>query len=426
MKNKIQKTKMYTYHIKDMMFVGTCKKNHLKVALCIVFGIIALVVLIIPHVMTTHKYIHHRRLTRYATDLKYILFWSKSKHQRSRLALNKPSEFLPGQKMFINQKCPHINCYITYNKDTLNNAEDFDAIVFEIDDIIKVDVNFINLTRSPEQLYIFRSSETPEKHPLCHHDLDDFFNWTWTYKLSSDIPQPFLNIHYTNHSIIGPVTKMNWQTKKLKRSSSIASKIRHKKKAVAWVLTKCKLKTKHQDFIKEFKNEIRGYNYTLDIYGPCGKKKCPGGSAIKCYKMLEREYYFVIVLEEYLTEDYVTEVMVSAMSHLVIPIVLGPSDYSNFLPPGSFINVQAFDMSKLGALIDYLIKNPDMYEFFFDWKKYYYYTVRPRTQVCDLCTKLNEYNGSNVVKTNFRKWWDPEYKDVCQRMKLYKYFNTDV
>uniref|UniRef100_A0A2A4J0X4 Fucosyltransferase n=1 Tax=Heliothis virescens TaxID=7102 RepID=A0A2A4J0X4_HELVI len=327
--------------------------------------------------------------------------------------------------MFINQKCPHINCYITYDQNTLTNVEDFDAVVFEINDVIKLDVNFLNLTRSPEQLYIFRSSETPEKHPVCQYDLDDFFNWTWTYKLSSDIPQPFLNVYYTNHTIVGPVSHMSWQLNKLKKVSRITSKIMRKRKAVAWVLTKCKLKTKHQDFIMEFKSEMKGYNYTLDIYGPCGRRKCPGGSALKCYKMLEKEYFFVVVLEEYLTEDYVTEVMVSAMSHLAIPIVMGPSDYSNFLPPGSFINVRAFDMKKLGALIDYLIKNPDMYEFFFDWKKYYYYSVRPRSRVCDLCTKLNEYNGSNVVKTDFRKWWNPEYKDVCQRMKLYKYFNNN-
>ncbi|CAD0203583.1 unnamed protein product [Chrysodeixis includens] len=74
----------------------------------------------------------------------------------------------------------------------------------------------------------------------------------------------------------------------------------------------------------------------------------------------------------------------------------------SFLPPGSYINAQAFDLKKLGALIDYLIRNPDMYEFFFDWKNYYYYTVRPR------------------------HWWDPDYKDVCQRMKLFKLFNADV
>lgn len=66
-----------------------------------------------------------------------------------------------------------------------------------------------------------------------------------------------------------------------------------------------------------------------------------------------------------------------------------------------------------------------MYAFFFDWMKYYYYKIRSRSDVCDLCTKLNQYNGSTIVKADLRKWWDPDYRDVCQRKRLYKLFNND-
>lgn len=312
--------------MKEMMFVTTCKKNYLKVALCIVCVATVLVVMILPHVLSS-KHVFHKRHARYPTDLKYILFWTLPRKHRSRFSLNKPHEFLPGQSTFIDQKCPYINCYISYTKDTLSNDEDFDAVVFSVDDIKKMDVNFINMSRSPDQLYIFRSLETPEKHPLCDHSLDHFFNWTWTYKLTSDIPQPFIDIHGSNNSIIGPRRNMNW-VKKMKRTDKYSGKLGYKRKAVAWILTKCKLKTKHQDFIKEMKDELKSYNYSLDIYGPCGQKKCPGGRALKCYKMVEKNYFFQIVLEEYFLEDYVTEAMVSAMSHLAIPIVLGASDYS--------------------------------------------------------------------------------------------------
>lgn len=310
-----------------MMYVSTCKKNYLKFGICLAFITTALVVMILPHVLSTTKNIYHRRHSRYPTDLKYILFWTEPTKHRTRFVINKSPEFLPGQSMFINQKCPYINCYISYSKDSLNSDEDFDAVVFNIDDVRKMDVTFINLTRSPEQLYIFRSSETPEKHPLCDRDLEDFFNWTWTYKLNSDIPQPFLDIHGPNNSVVGPRANMKW-VKKMKKSNKFSTKIAFKQKAVAWVLTKCKLKSKHQDFIKEIKNELKSYNYTLDIYGPCGSNKCPGGRALKCYKMVEKNYYFQLVVEEYLSEDYVTESMASAMSHLAIPIVLGTSDYS--------------------------------------------------------------------------------------------------
>lgn len=302
------------------------KKNYLKATICFTFGITALVVMILPHILT-YSHVHHRRHIRYATDLKYILFWGKTKPYKSILSHHKATEFLPGQRMFINQKCPQINCYITYNKDTLTNDEDFDAVVFDIDSVLKMDVSSLNLTRSPEQYYIFRSQETPEKHTLCNYELEDFFNLTWTYRLDSDIPQPFLEIHSTNKSLVGPKTDMNW-VKKMKKNNKVTSKVKQKSKAVAWILTKCKLKSRHEDFIKELRNELKGYNYTLDIYGPCSQKKCPGGSAIKCYKMLEKEYFFQIVLEEYLSKDYVTEVMVTAMSHIAIPIVIGTADYT--------------------------------------------------------------------------------------------------
>ncbi|XP_035442980.2 alpha-(1,3)-fucosyltransferase C [Spodoptera frugiperda] len=425
MRDKKDKS-MYTYHIKDMVFVSNCKKNFLKITVCCVFGIVGLIVMILPHVLMSSHVVHHRRSTRYPTDLKYILFWSHKKHKNLIPTLSRLTEFQPGQKTFIDQKCRHINCYITYNKKTLTNDEDFDAVVFDLNTVAKMDVNLLNLTRSPEQLYIFRSSETSDKYPLCDHDLEHFFNWTWTYKLSSDIPQPFLTIYNTmNHSIVGPTINTPWVTI-VKKTRKYANKIRQKNKAVAWILTKCRLKSKHEDYIREFRYELSRYNYTLDIYGPCSANKCPGGSALKCYKMLEKDYFFQIVVEEYLTEDYVTEVMVSAMSHLAIPIVLGPNDYSNFLPPGSYINAQTFSMPKLVALVDYLIRNPDMYEYFLDWKKYYYYKVRPRSYVCDLCQKLNEFNGTSVTVRHFRHWWDPDYKDECQRLRLFKLFNTET
>ncbi|KAF9424390.1 hypothetical protein HW555_000529 [Spodoptera exigua] len=424
MKEKKEKG-MYSYHKKDIMFVSNFKKNYLKIILCCVFGVVALVVMILPHVLMTSHVVHHRRHTRYPTDLKYILFWSHNKHKNFKPAMSRLKEFQHGQRTFIDQKCRYINCYITYSKDTLMNDEDFDAVVFDLNTVAKMDVSLLNLTRSPEQLYIFRSLETSAKYPLCDHDLEHFFNWTWTYKLTSDIPHPFLNIYSMNNTIVGPTTNMQWSTV-MKKTRKYASKVKQKKKAVAWILTKCKLKSKHQDFIREIRYELSGYNYTLDIFGPCSANKCPGSSALKCYKMVERDYFFQVVVEEYLTEDYVTEVMVSAMSHLAIPIVLGPNDYSNFLPPGSYINAQTFNMKKLGALIDYLIKNPDMYEYFFDWKKYYFYKVHPRSNVCNLCKKLNEFNGTSVVKRHFRHWWDPEYRDECQRMRLFKLFNTET
>ncbi|VVC92367.1 unnamed protein product, partial [Leptidea sinapis] len=81
------------------------------------------------------------------------------------------------------------------------------------------------------------------------------------------------------------------------------------------------------EFIDEFRNEIEGYNYTVDLYGPCGDKRCPGKSMQSCHNLIEKSYHFQLVVEETFAADYVTEKMVRVMNTLAIPILLGGSNY---------------------------------------------------------------------------------------------------
>ncbi|XP_047538699.1 alpha-(1,3)-fucosyltransferase C-like [Vanessa atalanta] len=256
---------------------------------------------------------------------------------KGKFTSHKGSKFQEGQSVFIKQRCKFINCFITYDKYLLHkDHRNFDAVVFNSREIVDLSPNEIDLTRSVDQKYIFRSLQFPEDYPICNQFFDNFFNWTWTYNLDSDIP--------------------------------------HKKKGIAWIVNKCKTKVKHQEFVRELNKELKLYNYTIDIYGTCGDNKCPGSRIINCLKIVEKNYFFQLIVEDTIAEDYVSEKMVKAMTRIVIPIVLGSSDYNNFLPPGSYINAQSFDMKKLGAIIDYLIRNPTIYGYFFDWKNYYYYT----------------------------------------------------
>ncbi|XP_038218724.1 alpha-(1,3)-fucosyltransferase C-like [Zerene cesonia] len=304
-----------------------------------------------------------------------------------------------GQKVFIKQKCSHINCYISYDENLLKeDHRNFDAVVFKGRNIINYVASEINITRSPEQLYIFNSLDSSEVYPVCNKMFDNFFNWTWTYKLNSDVVHPFFNIYDINNKIVGPKIELNW-TRKMDHTDKFKSKMRNKTRAVAWIITKCRLKVKHEEFIKELKKELQFYNYTLDVFGPCGDKKCPKRSKKGCHSLIEKEYFFQMVIEETFAEDYVTERLVRAMNQIAIPIVMGGSNFNRFLPPGSYINAQSFDMKKLGAIIDYLIKKPSTYEYFFDWKNHYYYMARQRSNMCELCTKLNERTNMTAPKT---------------------------
>lgn len=324
-KKIINPKNMYTYHIKDMMFVSGFKKNLIKFCLYMALFLFAVLISLLPYIISKKNQVYLKHV-RYPTDLKYILFWNKPTHKK---LFNKDYgfEFQSGQKLFVDQKCPYMNCYITYNRTLLDTQNNFDAIVFDVHDISKFKIIDYNITRLPYQKYIFWSRESAEKQPVCNPMFDDFFTWTWTYKLDSDIPHPFVSIYDINNRLVGPNVTMEWiQT--MNHTDSIRSKVENKNKAVAWIVSRCKLKTRHQDFIKDFRNELKGYNYTLDVYGPCGDKRCPGGVMSKCYKMIEKRYFFQLVLEESFAEDYVSEKLVKALSYFTVPIVLGSANYT--------------------------------------------------------------------------------------------------
>lgn len=304
-----------------MVYTGAWKKKALKIIIYFVLVLLALVIIVIPQMVSDRKVPH--RLARYPTDYKYILIWNQPKRYNKTMFF-KNEDFIPGQRMFIQQKCAHYNCYFTYSKNILNHDEDFDAVVFNVHDVKRLDVDNLNLTRDSNQLYIFRSTEPVEKYALCNPDLDDFFNLTWTYKLNSDIPQPLFRVYDEKNVMVGPSLGMQW-IQKMKHKGQFKPALRSKNKAVAWIVNKCKQKTKHKDFINELRHELKGYNYTVDEFGRCGENKCPTVS--KCSKLVEKKYYFQLVIEDYFVDEYITDQIVVAMTHLTIPIVLGAGDY---------------------------------------------------------------------------------------------------
>ncbi|XP_030029346.1 alpha-(1,3)-fucosyltransferase C-like [Manduca sexta] len=412
---------MYSYHVKEMVYVSSCRKTLLKFGVLLVLLSMIVTVSILPQLLNKDVNLFPRH-ARFPTDLKYILFWTPLSNSKNSDHGSSP-KYPIGQNIFIKQNCPYINCYLTYNKSLLKREQDFDAIIFNGEDINKYDKEDLQLRRSQYQKYIFKSLESSEKNPVCDPMYDDFFNWTWTYKLDSDIPSPFFNIYDDKNKLVGPKKDMKW-VEKMKHNDRYKSLIKNKDKAVMWIIPKCKVKNKHQDFIRELKDELKSYNYTIDTYGTCGKNKCPEGKISKCYKIMEKRYFFQLDFEETFAEDYINERIVKTLTHLAIPIVLGGADYTRFLPPGSYINTQIFDMKKLCAIIDYLIKNPNMYEYFFDWKNHYYYAPKSKSYICDLCSKLNNNSAVKKSYAEFRQWWNPDYKDACQRMQLLSLFRN--
>lgn len=120
------------------------------------------------------------------TKLKYILIW-------------KPGYYTPflspeGQQRFMENKCEYQNCFVTGDKKYLPNVTEFDAIIFNVRHMQSFRSNDVPIERSPKQIYIFYAVESAEYFPVCDKEYDEFFNWTMTYRLDSDIPVTYFEV----------------------------------------------------------------------------------------------------------------------------------------------------------------------------------------------------------------------------------------
>jgi len=80
----------------------------------------------------------------------------------------------------------------------------------------------------------------------------------------------------------------------------------------------------------------------VDIYGGCGRLKCPLSADELCLDMLERRYFFYLSFENSLCVDYVTEKFWRTVRRDVVGVVLGASNYSQLVPTGVHIDIRDF------------------------------------------------------------------------------------
>ncbi|XP_030026849.1 alpha-(1,3)-fucosyltransferase C [Manduca sexta] len=328
---------------------------------------------------------------RFDNDLKYILLWVQS---------NIENPIGEGQKPFIENNCTYINCFLTTNKDVLNaDYRNFDAIIFNMSLLPNWRKLNMPQTRTMKQKYIFHSMLPSNDNPICNINLDSHFNWTWSYKLYSDIVTPFIEVKDLNGNVIAPNIDVEWPILETKFED-----IRPKSKAVVFVMGKCHPRLRGMSYAKDLQHYLKEHKLVLDIYG-CGGIKC---SHEDCKKDVGRNYYFYLVSEESGSEDYVTKDVMHAFNSEAVPIMMGGSDFSRFFPDGSYIDSRGIFPEKLAAILDYLIRNPEVYNAYHQWRANY--TIQPVNMLrglCDLCELLNDVKRVNIQSyyETFRKWW---------------------
>ena len=183
-----------------------------------------------------------------------------------------------GRRKFLEDECPVTNCEITREAADVTRA---DLVVTKLGTKMLYE-------RYPErpnrQIVLWYQLESP-----IHAAASGTVNWTATYRRDSTINTPYYKfLPYKDGAGRKTATKRNYAAGKTKK--------------VAWFVSNCHAINGRL----EYANELAKY-IDVDIYGKCGKKKCPRREHEKCEQLLSNDYKFYLAFENSHCRDYITE-----------------------------------------------------------------------------------------------------------------------
>lgn len=342
-------------------------------------------------------------------SLKHILVWTS-------LETDPMFNLKIARKAFIERACPVTNCFVTGNRELLQNMSEFDVIVFHGPEFVQKGVRELPQIRKPHQKYIFASMESAAYYPICNEKFLNFFNWTWTYKLNSDRNYAYISVWDKNGHVIGPKQEMHWMKVEdmLPINDTLKAILSNKTIAAAWFVSNCNAPSGRTSVAKKLKAELQKYGMQLDIYGKCGTMQCPRSSMDECLRKLRTDYYFYLSFENSFSEDYVTEKLLHALDNYAIPVVYGGANYTRFMPDGIYLSANTLTIKELAKKMVDLIQNKELYYEYFKWHNHYIYrdvvasvTTDP---YCKLCEAINneEIMSQTTIYEDIGMWWSPE------------------
>ena len=190
--------------------------------------------------------------------------------------------------------------------------------------------------------------------PYSTRPLNDqvHYNMIASYRLDSDIHVPY---GYTTRIAPNQSQPELFTSKDYER----------KHKSVAWIVSHCPTASHREDYVKQLQEYIN-----VDVYGKCGTLECPQDQK-DCFFDISKNYYFYLSFENAISKDYLTEKIFRTLRYPILPVVFGGANYSQFLPPNSFIDARQYEPKSLALYLKYLMKNEQEYRKYFEWKKEY-------------------------------------------------------
>lgn len=250
----------------------------------------------------------------------YILTWTDG----SKVPFARWSK---GQESLISNNCTFRNCYIVNNREYFQDILDYDVLLFNPSGIS----DEFPPARSDNQLYILTCTE-PAAYLALGERYNWFFNYTWTYRLDSDVMYPYFYVRNKGGELVGPKINAHWMniSKMEHTEKHVIDKLQNKSIAAAWFVSNCLTFNNRLDYGHGINEALSKYNLSVDIYGRCGNKYCPKENFGECVELVEKYYYFYLALENSNSEDYVTEKLTTALCHYAVPVVLGGANYSRY------------------------------------------------------------------------------------------------
>ncbi|XP_066974352.1 alpha-(1,3)-fucosyltransferase C-like [Macrobrachium rosenbergii] len=260
--------------------------------------------------------------------------------------------------------------------------------------------------RDPQQPWIMLTFEAPSYsynvHKTRFENYDGLFNRTMFYRRDSDI--------LWRHGFVVPredtqFLPASWVIPPLMEAVNPMRKV-----AVAFI-SSCGVHSKRLQYIRRVQKYAQ-----VDIYGRCGNLSCGHSmyvhhmyntSTDPCLKVAGESYLFYFAFENNFCNEYVTEKVYNLMHYPIVPVVRGSENYSLVLPPNSYINANDYSPKELAERLLYLKHNPQEYEQYFEWKKYYQAsTVGGVRIMCDLCSRLHDPEFyEHKVYADFQDWF---------------------
>lgn len=252
----------------------------------------------------------------------YILLWSSLSDPPFQYWSSK-------RKSLITNNCKFQNCFIVKKRDFFFDITDYDAILINVAGL-KYNRLEIPSARSDNQVYVFVAIEPAAYWTLPEEDYNYYFNYTMTYRLDSDIVYPYFMVKNKRGELVGPKINAHYRniTRMKPTQQSIIDMLQNKTSAAAWFVTNCRDINKRLTFGHGINRALSKYNLSVDIFGDCGNKICQKGQSGVCLESVERSYYFYFAFENSNCEDYVTEKLMTALSHYAVPVIYGGANYS--------------------------------------------------------------------------------------------------